>query len=78
MKPSVIFIDEIDSICGTRKEDEHESMRRVKTQLMVEMQGVGSNNKDLLVLGATNLPWDIDPAVSRRLERRIYIALPEI
>ena len=53
-------------------------MRRVKTQLMVEMQGVGSNNKDLLVLGATNLPWDIDPAVRRRLERRIYIALPEI
>lgn len=45
---------------------------------MVEMQGVGSNNKDLLVLGATNLPWDIDPAVRRRLERRIYIPLPEI
>lgn len=41
------------------------------------MQGVGSNNKDLLVLGATNLPWDIDPAVRRRLERRIYVALPE-
>lgn len=77
LKPSVIFIDEIDSICGVRKEDEHESMRRVKTQLMIEMQGVGSDNQGILVLGATNLPWEIDPAVRRRLEKRIYISLPD-
>jgi len=75
--PSIIFIDEIDSICGARGEGEHETMRRVKTEILVQMQGVGSNNKNVLVLGATNLPWEIDPAVRRRFERRIYISLPD-
>jgi vacuolar protein-sorting-associated protein 4 len=76
-KPAIIFIDEIDSICGARGEGEHETMRRVKTEILVQMQGVGSDNKGVLVLGATNLPWEIDPAVRRRFERRIYISLPD-
>lgn len=75
--PSIIFIDEIDSICGARSEGEHETMRRVKTEILVQMQGVGSDNNNVLVLGATNLPWEIDPAVRRRFERRIYISLPD-
>ena len=76
-KPSIIFIDEIDAVCGARGEGEHETMRRVKTEILVQMQGVGSDNKNVLVLGATNLPWEIDPAVRRRFERRIYISLPD-
>lgn len=74
--PSVIFIDEIDSIAGERFDGENDSTRRVKTQLMIEMQGVGNNNTDVLVLAATNTPWTIDSAFRRRFQKRIYIGLP--
>ena len=76
-QPAIIFIDEIDSIMGARHEGEHEAMRRVKTEMLIQMQGVGSNNKGVLVLGATNLPWEIDEAARRRFEKRIYISLPD-
>jgi vacuolar protein-sorting-associated protein 4 len=76
--PSVIFIDEIDSIAGERVDGEQESTRRVKTQLMTEMQGVGTgDNKDVLVLAATNTPWSLDSAFRRRFQKRVYIGLPD-
>ena len=75
--PSIIFIDEIDSMCGNRSETDNESSKRVKTEFLVQMQGVGNQNEKVLVLGATNLPWALDPAVRRRFERRVYIPLPE-
>lgn len=77
-RPSIIFIDEIDSIAGERSSDENEVSRRVKTEFLIQMQGVGNDCQDVLVLGATNLPWALDPAVRRRFEKRVYIPLPDI
>lgn len=76
-KPSIIFIDEIDSLCGSRSDGENDATRRVKTEFLVQMQGVGKDDEGVLVLGATNIPWGLDPAIRRRFERRIYIPLPD-
>lgn len=74
---AIIFIDEIDSLCGSRSEGESDATRRIKTEFLVQMQGVSSSADGLLVLGATNIPWELDPAIRRRFEKRIYIPLPE-
>lgn len=76
-KPSIIFIDEVDSLCSSRSDNESESARRIKTEFLVQMQGVGNDTDGILVLGATNIPWVLDAAIRRRFEKRIYIPLPE-
>mmetsp|Transcript_17421 Transcript_17421/g.45504 ORF Transcript_17421/g.45504 Transcript_17421/m.45504 type:complete len:545 (+) Transcript_17421:104-1738(+) len=76
--PSIIFIDECDSILTKRGENEHEASRRLKTELLVQFDGVQKTNTQarLLVMGATNLPWEIDEAALRRFTKRIYIRMP--
>jgi vacuolar protein-sorting-associated protein 4 len=74
---SIIFIDEVDSLCGNRQEGESDSARRVKTEFLVQMDGVGKTEGSVLVLGASNVPWDLDAAIRRRFEKRVYIPLPE-
>ncbi|XP_066156695.1 vacuolar protein sorting-associated protein 4 [Euwallacea fornicatus] len=76
-KPSIIFIDEVDSLCSSRSDNESESARRIKTEFLVQMEGVGHGSEGILVLGATNIPWVLDGAIRRRFEKRIYIPLPE-
>ena len=77
-KPAIIFIDEVDSLCSSRLDSENDATRRIKTEFLVQMQGVGVDNDGILVLGATNIPWGLDSAIRRRFEKRIYIPLPEM
>lgn len=78
--PSLIFIDEIDSVATRRGEGtESGGERRVKTQLLSEIQGLKStHDKPLLVLGATNRPWDLDNAMLSRFEKKVYVPLPDV
>jgi len=77
-QPAVIFFDEIDALLSSRKDNEHEASRRLKTEFMVQLDGAASNASDrILIIGATNIPWELDEAVLRRLVKRIYVPLPE-
>jgi SpoVK/Ycf46/Vps4 family AAA+-type ATPase len=87
LAPSIIFVDEIDSLLSSRSEGgEHEASRRIKTEFLVQWSDLqhaaaGKARDDdlqrVLVLAATNLPWAIDEAARRRFVRRQYIPLPE-
>ena len=77
--PSIIFIDEVDSLASSRSEGENAAQLQIKTEFLVQMDGVkkGGPKQRVLVLGATNTPWSLDPAMRRRFEKRIYIPLPD-
>lgn len=78
-QPSVIFIDEIDSIMSARSSNEHEASRRLKSEFLIQFDGVMSNDEDrVVIMGATNRPQEIDDAVRRRLVKRIYVPLPNM
>ncbi|PKI74369.1 hypothetical protein CRG98_005249 [Punica granatum] len=77
--PSTIFLDEIDAIISHRGDgrSEHEASRRLKTELLIQMDGLARTDELVFVLAATNLPWELDAAMLRRLEKRILVPLPE-
>lgn len=75
---SIIFIDEIDGLCRRRNSNEQEQTRRIKTELLKQMEGSETQNEsNVFILGATNCPWELDTAFLRRFEKRIYIPLPD-
>jgi len=77
-QPSIIFIDEVDSLLTERRENEHEASRRLKTEFLVEFDGMNSTLEDrFLTMGATNRPQELDEAALRRFSKRVYVALPD-
>ncbi|KAL6239093.1 hypothetical protein BDW75DRAFT_199575 [Aspergillus navahoensis] len=90
LAPSIIFVDEIDSLLSSRSSGtENEASRRSKTEFLIqwsdlqraaagrEQPAKSGDASRVLVLAATNMPWDIDEAARRRFVRRQYIPLPE-
>lgn len=70
----IIFLDEVDGLCRSRSLKESDLDRRIKTELLQQLDN--AINNEILILAATNCPWDLDPAFLRRFQRRIYIPLP--
>ncbi|XXG79265.1 hypothetical protein AAC387_Pa09g0372 [Persea americana] len=76
--PTVVFVDEVDSMLGKRENREHEAMRKMKNEFMTNWDGLRTKDKErVLVLAATNRPFDLDEAVIRRLPRRLMVNLPD-
>jgi SpoVK/Ycf46/Vps4 family AAA+-type ATPase len=77
--PVLLFIDEIDSLLGTRNSEVGGEVR-VKNQVLTEMDGINGKSKEskLYVIGATNKPWTLEAGFLRRFQKRIYVSLPDI
>ncbi|XP_034486903.1 spastin isoform X1 [Drosophila innubila] len=80
MQPSIIFIDEVDSLLSERSSSEHEASRRLKTEFLVEFDGLPGNpdGDRIVVLAATNRPQELDEAALRRFTKRVYVTLPDV
>nr|XP_027080392.1 nuclear valosin-containing protein-like [Coffea arabica] len=80
VSPTIIFVDEVDSMLGQRsRAGEHEAMRKIKNEFMTHWDGLMTKSGErILVLAATNRPFDLDEAIIRRFERRIMVGLPSV
>ncbi|KAL6508381.1 hypothetical protein OROHE_021923 [Orobanche hederae] len=80
VSPTIIFVDEVDSMLGQRSRvGEHEAMRKIKNEFMTHWDGLLTKpGERILVLAATNRPFDLDEAIIRRFERRIMVDLPSV
>lgn len=76
-KPAIIYISEIDSLGLSRRDTDDNSSRRIKTELLVQMDTITRTN-GVFVMAATNTPADLDDALVRRFDKLIYVPLPKI
>lgn len=78
--PSVIFLDEFESLCATRDQGDTGAERRILSTILAELDGLAEKGKSglyVITIAATNRPWDLDPAVLSRFEKKILIPLPD-
>lgn len=79
LQPTIIFLDEIDSVLRVRSNNEHEASRKIKNTFFVEMDGINTDpNEKVILVAATNLPNQLDPAILRRFPLKIYVRLPDL
>ncbi len=79
MQPALIFIDELDAMAVSRNADVSEASRRVLGQLLTEIEGFNTTREEkIIIMGATNKPWDLDDAMISRFLRKIYVPLPDV
>jgi transitional endoplasmic reticulum ATPase len=78
-RPSVLFVDEIDALAGSRHELRQSAGRGIVNQLLLEMDGIERINEGVLVLAATNAPWHVDSAFLRpgRFDRVLFVPPPD-
>ena len=78
--PAILFFDEVDSLGGRRSGLRHESYRTLVTQFLSELDGAGGPSEGVLVIGATNAPWDVDPAFRRpgRFGEVLFVPPPDL
>jgi transitional endoplasmic reticulum ATPase len=77
--PCVLFIDEIDALGASRSDMKQSSGRHLINQFLQELDGINSTNEGVLIMGATNTPWNLDPAFRRpgRFDRIIFVPPPD-
>ncbi len=80
MGPSVMFIDEVDALLSRRGDKEEQGIRSLKTEILMQWDGFTQQRggERVLVVGATNRPWDLDEAARRRFEERLLVSLPSM
>jgi len=78
IQPVIIFVDEIDSLLSERRTGEHEAMRRIKTEFLLQFEGMLTGGDErIIVVAATNRPQELDDAALRRFTKRIYVEMPD-
>ncbi|MEJ2118805.1 MAG: ATP-binding protein, partial [Alphaproteobacteria bacterium] len=77
--PCVLFFDELDALAFSRSKAHSEHTRTVVNEFLAQLDGMGRDNKGVLILAATNMPWDVDPAMKRpgRFSRQIFVPPPD-
>jgi len=79
IQPSIIFIDEIDALLSERRSGEHEGVRRIKTEFLLQFEGMTTGeNERVVVVAATNRPHELDDAALRRFTKRVYVQMPDV